>query len=251
MTRWLRIFLFRALGAEGYLRLVSRVYLSLVRRRLVVQQYPELFFAQRLVQPGDVCVDIGANLGYYAVPLARRCGPEGRVYAVEPVPLFARILQENVARAGLENVTLVRQALGAEAGMAQMGTPRVEGVFRHGRTRVLGEGGHLAVQTYAVPVARPDDLFAGLDRLDFVKCDVEGYEIQLFPHFLETLHRHRPVVQVEISTAEKRRRMAELLAPLGYRVCALQGGRLASLSPAEMMALDGRDFYFLPDAAAH
>ena len=250
MARWLRIFLFRTLGAEGYLRLVSRVYLGLVRRRLVVRQYPELFFAQRLVQPGDVCIDMGANLGYYAVPLARRCGPGGRVYAVEPVPLFARLLEENVGRAGLENVTLVRQALGAEAGTAQMGTPRVEGVFRHGRTRVLEQEGRLA-ETYTVPVARPDDLFVDLDRLDFVKCDVEGYETQLFPHFLETLRRHRPVIQAEISTPEKRRRMTDLLAPLGYRVCALQDGRLAPLLPAEMLALDGRDFYFLPDAEAH
>ena len=69
LKRSLRGWLYGQLGPEGYLALVSRVYLWLVRRGLVEKQYPELFFLSRLVRPGAYCIDIGANLGYYSVQL--------------------------------------------------------------------------------------------------------------------------------------------------------------------------------------
>ena len=246
LMRLLRSMLFQVLGPERYLQLLSRVYLALVRYRLVEKQYPELFFLEEFVEPGAYCIDIGANLGYYTLPLARLSGPAGRVWAVEPVPLFMRILKRNIEAAGAQNVTMLPYALGPEQASVHMGTPQVAGVFRHGCTQVLGQGEAPAVRTYEVEMRRPDDLFRDLDRLDFVKCDVEGYETELFPHFTETLRRHRPVVQVEISTAEKRREMLALMSRLGYSVHVLQGGRLAALSPEQVLRQEGGDFYFLP-----
>ena len=245
LMRFLRSLLFQVLGPERYLQVLSRVYLALVRHRLVEKQYPELFFLEQLVEPGAYCIDIGANLGYYTLPLARLSGPAGQVWSVEPVPLFMRVLKRNVEAAGVQNVTMLPYALGAEQASVRMGTPQVEGVFRHGCTQVLGQAEAPAVRTYEVEMRRPDDLFGDLDRLDFVKCDVEGYETALFPHFTETLRRHRPVVQVEISTAEKRREMLALMSRLGYRVHALKDGQLIPLSPEQTLNREGSDFYFI------
>src|SRR4028119_421162 len=88
MMKALRKLLVRTLGFERYIRFVSGVYLRLVRGGWGRQKYPELFFLEQIIQPGFVCLDIGANLGYYSVALSRLAGPEGQVLAVEPIPDF-------------------------------------------------------------------------------------------------------------------------------------------------------------------
>lgn len=243
LTAGLRRLLFRGLGTKRYLLLVSRVYLWGVRLGLGRRRYPELFFLDELVQPGSWCVDIGANLGYYTLMLSRICGAQGRVLAVEPVPLFRDVLQSNIQTFGAENATILPFALGPDETTVRMGTPEVEGVFRHGCTRVLdSEDDHKAV--YDVEMRRPDDLFRGLERLDFIKCDVEGYETQIFRHLTDTLDRYRPVVQVEINTVENRAEMLEIMEGHGYQVYALQAG-LTPLDEKQFLSWEGHDFYFI------
>lgn len=78
--------LYRTLPFEGYLRAVSRMFF--VWQRLGIGRYAPateyVYHLGRLVRRGDVCIDIGANLGYYARTISRLTGPEGRVYAVGP-----------------------------------------------------------------------------------------------------------------------------------------------------------------------
>jgi FkbM family methyltransferase len=250
MARSVRRLLARMLGIRSYLMLVSRAYIMLVRLGIMRKRHPELYFLEHLVRPGAVCVDIGANLGYYTVEMSRRCGVKGRVYAVEPVVLFATVLRWNVAQFGLTNVIVVPYALGAEDRQVEMGTPEIEGVFRHGCTHVLEENHPPAAQTYPVQMRVPDRLFSDLDRLDFVKCDVEGYETEVFPHFTETLRRFRPIVQVEINTPQNRRLLFDLMAGLDYRLCRLEAERLVDLTPEAALTWEGHDFYFVPDDKA-
>ncbi|MEM1126187.1 MAG: FkbM family methyltransferase [Bacteroidota bacterium] len=249
MRTQLRVLLQRLLGTEGYLRLISRVYLTLVQAGLLREAYPELFFVDRLVQPGDVCLDIGANLGYYTVQMGRRVGPTGQVWAVEPVPLFARVLQANVERYQLRQVQLVQKALGVEPGVVQMATPHVNGVFRHGLTQVVDEAttsSRPVAQRYHVEMVNPADYFDHLERLDFVKCDVEGYETVVLPALAPLLERHRPVLQIEINTPEHRHAILDLLAPLGYTPHRLLDHRLVPLDGRAYVQPAGHDVYFLP-----
>ena len=70
----------------------------------------------RLIQPGDVVLDAGANLGYYTVIASQRVGEQGRVYAFEPDAENVRLLKKNVSINGLTNVVIVDKALSATAG---------------------------------------------------------------------------------------------------------------------------------------
>ncbi len=250
MMRRLRKGLFQILGLRRYLALVSRAYMAFTRLGGLKKSYPELFFLDRLVQPGFHCIDIGANLGYYTVPLSRRCGPSGRIWAVEPVPVFADILESHLRRLGVHNVDVLRVALGAEKGRVQMGTPEIDGVFRHGRTHVLRQPSDDLARLYTVPVEIPDSLFAHIERLDFVKCDVEGYEAVVFSAFTGILDRFRPVLQIEITGAENRRYLFGLLEELGYRAYLLRNERLNAVSLEQALSVEGHDFYFLPDKPA-
>jgi FkbM family methyltransferase len=241
----LRKTLHRSLGTERYLRFVSSTYIRLWRTGLISGRYPELAMMRRLLRPGDVCVDIGANLGYYSVEMARAVGPGGRVLAVEPVPMFRRILSRNLA--GADNVEILPYALGAEDGRISLGTPLIDGVFRHGRTHVVSGQDEVLGATYEVEVRRPDDLFADLERIDYVKCDIEGYEGVVFPNLRMSLERHRPIVQVEITGAENRTAITQMMREMGYATYAVSG---KALIPIELES-PGGDFFFLGEHHRH
>lgn len=129
-----------------------------------------------LLQPGMCVVDAGANLGYYTCLAARLVGPAGRVVAFEPDPETCALLEDNAAPLG-GHVSVHRQALGARSGTARLGDdPDNKGDVH------LDPGGALTV-----PVTRGDDL--DLARLDLLKIDTQGAEVQVLEGFRETLDR--------------------------------------------------------------
>ncbi len=71
-------------------------------------------------------------------------------------------------------------------------------------------------------------LFGDLARLDFVKCDVEGYETEVLPEMAGVIAKHRPILQVE-TEGESRAIVAGLLSELGYRAFVVRGARLLPL----------------------
>ena len=90
--------LYRLLPLEGYLRVVSRMFflyraLGIGRRGRALEYNYHL---PQLVGRGATAIDIGANLGYYTRPLSDIVGNEGRVYAVEPVPVIFEVLNNEV-----------------------------------------------------------------------------------------------------------------------------------------------------------
>lgn len=161
------------------------------------------YLIETLVGPGDVVLDIGANVGLHTVALARRVGAQGRVYAFEPVAEMAERLSTNVALNGLDNVTLVRCALGNEEGPQTMKVnvagPGLEG------TSSLADSIHVRrhPERYVdreIAVRRLDDVMARMDpdaRLGFVKIDTEGFETMVIEGGLEILKRDRPAMIVE------------------------------------------------------
>ncbi|RSK42878.1 FkbM family methyltransferase [Hymenobacter perfusus] len=250
MMKQLRKLLVSTLGFERYIRLVSRVYLRLVGAGWGRKKYPELFFLEQLIKPGFVCIDIGANLGYYSVALSRLVGAGGTVLAVEPIPDFQAIWQDNVRLSGHQNLTLLPYALGGENTTVQMGTPERNGLLHHGMTKVAASNPaeHYA-RTYEVPMRVPDELFRDLTRLDFVKCDVEGFEYEVFRHMRATLQRFHPLIQTELNGLENRRAVAGLLAELGYKPFVLSArSELVPCTAAQLESAVTADFYFQPVA---
>ena len=248
MVKQLRKILVQTLGFERYIRFVSDVYLRLVSAGWGKRQYPELFFLEKIIKPGFVCLDIGANLGYYSVALSRLVGPEGQVLAVEPIPAFQAIWQDNVKRSGVRNLTLLPYALGGQNTTVQMGTPERDGLLHHGMTKVAASNPneHYA-RTYDVPMRIPDDLLANLPRLDFVKCDVEGFEFEVFRHMQATLRRFQPLIQTELNGLENRRAVVNLLAELGYKPFMLsERSELVPCTEAQLQSAVTADFYFQP-----
>ncbi len=243
----LKRLLHRGLGPERYLRLVAAGYFASARLGLLrgKAEYAAHHFLPHLVRAGDVAVDVGANLGYYTVPLAGLVGPRGRVLAVEPVPLYRRVLERRTRR--LANVTVLPFALGDQEGVpVRLGLPDGAAPYRHGLMRVQAGGdraGGDGAGHFEATMRRGSVLFADLDRLDFLKCDVEGFEVPALPEMIGTIERHRPILQVE-TEGPNRDRLVELFGGLGYRAFVVEGERLVPLAAARAVG----DVVFVPPA---
>ena len=240
----LRKFLVNTLGFNRYIRLVSKIYIMLVGSGLMQKKYPELFFLKKIIRPGDTCLDIGANLGYYSTFLSRLVGASGKVLAVEPVPLFQDIWKNNVKASGLANLTMWPYALGGENTRIRMGTPERDGLLHHGMTKIMASAQDSYARTYEVEMKVPDELFINLNRLDFVKCDVEGYEYEVFRNMQETLRKFKPLVQTELNGTQNRQQVKDLLTAIGYTTYILSPEQ--TLLPCTDVLLKNHtgDFYF-------
>lgn len=243
MKKTLHRILYRTLPLEGYLRAVSRLFFLWQRlglgRRAPETEY--VYHLPQLVRAGDTCIDIGANLGYYARTISRLAGPAGRVYAVEPVAPIRKVLSRNLRRCG--NTEILPFALGAAAGPVRMGndSARENGYFGTGRNFVNEDGGRSDVE-FTAEMRRGSELFARLPRLDFIKCDIEGYEAVVMEEMRPLLERFRPTVLIETG-GENRPRIVRLFTRLGYAGYTLDRGREIPLSPGST-----KDIIFRPGA---
>jgi FkbM family methyltransferase len=171
-----------------------------------------------LLRPGDVFVDVGANIGYFSVLAASVVGGQGAVLAFEPDPDNYRLLQANIELNALQQcITPVRAALSDTAG---------EGLLYLSADNL---GDH---QVYASGEARPsvpialyngsDFLGARLQRLDLLKVDTQGSEYQVIAGLLPLLLQlaRKPRILIELTPHSLRqagasgRALIELLAQL-------------------------------------
>ncbi|MCS7075244.1 MAG: FkbM family methyltransferase [Bacteroidia bacterium] len=237
--------LFRTLGPKNYLKLISKIYLKRIEKGQYKDKYPELHFLQYFIKPDFYCIDIGANLGYYSYFLCKHAY-QGKVWAVEPVPLFAEVLRSNCP---FSNFTHVPYALGAQNTSILMETPVVNGVFRHGLTKVVSHNQLPSRYSYQVEMKIPNELFQGLPRLDFVKCDVEGYEGIIFENFMSIIKKHLPILQVEIQSSSKDI-LYRLLSEVGYLPYQLHNQKWLLLDYQDYLLCD-KDIYFICRKKGH
>ena len=179
--------------------------------------------------------------------------------SVEPVPVIGRVLRRNLHRC--RNVEIFPFALGEQSRRITMSNDSVttDGYFGTGRNRVDDSAAadaaatHKAAATgttadraadtatFEAEMRRGSELFGGLERIDFIKCDIEGYELCVMREMRPLLERHRPTVLIETGGVNRPQIIA-LFTELGYRGMTLEGGRLVPLT-----ADSSKDIVFLHD----
>ena len=171
----------------------------------------ELRLFNHFVGEGAVVLDIGANLGAHTVPLAQRVGPTGVVIAFEPQPVLHQILSANLVLNSIPNTLAYAMALGAAEGECRIPSLDYSRPCNFGGVGVALEG-----DGEVVPMARLDDF--QLERVDFIKLDVEGFEAQVLAGAVDTLQRCRPILYIENDRQEKSAELIQRLFDLGYRL---------------------------------
>lgn len=167
----------------------------------------EMLGLSHLVGPGDTCIDVGAAAGLYTVPLSHLVGPAGVVHSVEPLPFAWPMWNRVLGTRASANVKYHCLALGASEGKASMSVPVGKYGLVTGRSfvqqhsRGLGSNAEFAGHIeFPVLVETLDRLAgqAGLTRLDFMKVDVEGAELQVLRGGSSVIEEFRPAMLIEI-----------------------------------------------------
>ena len=219
-----------------------------------------------LVPAGGTCVDVGAGYGLYTVVMAAAVGPGGTVHAIEPQPDPNRVIDAVVRVCGAQG-RVVRHdfALSDRTGTSMISVPIRRGRAVHGRafvTRDALHSGPNAVEfrserQHSVRLSTLDELAEQEDlaRLDMIKADVEGAELQVLAGGARTIDRFRPTVQLEIeerhlgkfgSTVDD---VTGFLLGRGYTMHGWAGGGwrpATSAGPATSATSAPRNYLFVP-----
>lgn len=235
----------RAGGLAGTRRVVSPsgavMQLDLgefVQRKHWFRSYErrEIRYLHRWVRPGDVVVDVGANVGVLAVEAAHAAGPSGRVIAIEPVPGNVEVLRTNASLNPGLHIDVVPMAVGNADGVLGLGIDVLQ--------RSLGNAGaYTAIGGTAVdidvvvPMRRLDDVVDELlgteQRIRLLKVDVEGMEASVFEGAARLFAAHRiDAVMFERNLTLTTTQPGDVLRRYGFIVRRLGAGpRLLDTSP--------------------
>ena len=194
------------------------------------------------VHPGETWLDIGAHYGYTAIALAGMVGPQGKVYAFEPMTATAGCVARSRSLNGLSQLTIVPVALGNCESIASRELPTVRGMLDS--TTVVSERGEqffVAGLDWLWPrIARIDS--GDMPRIHGIKMDVQGMEIEALMGMQAILQRFRPKLVIEIHKGVSRQELLSLLQMAGYP----SGGSPLEAAPDEPEYTDDHSYAFSP-----
>lgn len=157
---------------------------------------------RRLVKPGAVVLDIGANVGSHTLPLAVLVGAAGKVIAYEPTQYAIEKLKVNLslnqaiaARVAAHQVMLVEsgQVPVEDALYSSWPLGAEDTVHPKHRGRLMSTAGATSMTLDAAVRS------AGVERVDFIKLDVDGHELSVLKGGLESMRRDRPEIMLELA----------------------------------------------------
>jgi len=235
------------LGEKKYLSLLASSFQKLYKIGKLGTDYQDIYFLKSIIGAGNYCVDIGAHLGYYTIELSRLVKDSGKVYAIEPMTKFNHTLQNLLRKKHIRNIEIHQLALGGDGEYVEMGIPEVNNIKKFGYARVMQSNVYLKyIESEKVRNERGDNLFENLPRLDFIKCDVEGLEVQVFASTLKTIAKHRPVLLCELADKNERIKLYEMLLPFSYKVYFLENKMLYPMDVYGDKKPISHNHYFIP-----
>ena len=198
-----------------------------------------------LVREGDVVLDVGANIGAHTLPLARYVGATGKVFAFEPTKYAFEKLNANICKnPELKTSVVARQVMLVSSTSESLPStvysswPLDEVADLHNEHL-----GQLMATDGAVTTTLDQAVIdAGIDRVDFIKLDVDGNECKVIQGGLKTLERFRPLIHMELApyvyadNPEEFDEMMDLLWRTGYVFKSING-RLLPQNPEKIRAL--------------
>ncbi|MGD0623097.1 MAG: FkbM family methyltransferase [Thermodesulfobacteriota bacterium] len=217
-------------GGGIHRRLNGLIDISLAARfRTISEQYEPLAFRimGEILKPGSFALDIGANIGLYTLAMAKLVGPHGKVVSFEPASESFQALLDHVRRNSLGKIVEAHMlVVGNKAGNCQFIDDGVLGTNRVGDSLSQRIGAKIVKRR----VVTLDQIFCGDGSLpDFIKIDVEGYEMDVLEGAQKILTQKRCPILCELHPGYWRgmnlnpNNLIRLTEELGYNIFDLTG----------------------------
>ena len=204
-----------------------------------------ILLLDRILKPGHVVADVGANIGEISLAAARRVGENGTVHSFEPMSSLFNCLVQNSGMNNLKQITPVQQGLSAAKGKAMIYAQErliKDGTTNSGLGTIYPFGGR-SMPVEEIVLNTLDHYFeeTSVERLDLIKIDVEGAEYDVLRGAFHTIRKHKPYIILELQeeTAHSAGNSAEeirsLIASSQYDIYTIgRKAKLARLRPEEI-----------------
>lgn len=177
-------------------------------------EVPSIKYVREARLAGTTVIDIGANKGVFSIYMSRAAGPNGRLIAFEAQPELGEHLRDVKLSFGLDNMTLVNRGLSSSSGILTMRrTSAGSGMASFHNEASAG------LQEIDIPVIQLDSYVKenAVGPVSFIKCDVEGHELEVFRGAESLLRRDKPTLLFECHDDEADRgELFGFLTGLGY-----------------------------------
>jgi FkbM family methyltransferase len=196
----------------------------------------ETKYLKKVLHADDVCLDIGANIGFYTLLFSSM---SSKVISFEPLSLNCSLLNQTIALNNIDNIQLIQAVVSNVNGTVAFNETTQSGYSS------VSYGGSSSITNRQQSVI-VDEM--AIEKLDVVKIDVEGYELKVLQSMLSTLQRTKPrIIMVELVEEYLLRfgdcisDVLELLEGIGYQPKVLSAGELRSYSGQHV---PGDNFFF-------
>jgi FkbM family methyltransferase len=242
MKNTIQKYLQKILGFNNYLFIFSIFKILTLK---LDRKENDFFFFLRLLPENALVLDIGANIGIMSVHLCRSV-KKGMVYAFEPIPENARVLEKIIRLFKVKNLRLFHCALGDQNKVVEMIMPVNSSVKKQGLSHIvhesimdLNEGIRYSV------LQRTLDSVAAEIKIPFyaIKMDVENFEFYVLKGGTECIAKYRPIIYCELWENENRARCFSILIELGYTIKVLVRNQL---SDYDSLIHRTQNFFFIP-----
>lgn len=149
----------------------------------------------KLVKPGDIVFDVGANIGYYSIIFSKLVGSKGKVYAFEPTLHFRRVLEENIILNKINNIEII------DEGLSNANSSLEIEIGPSSATLHPPEGYDKTIGHESIKLTTLDAFVSkfNIDHIDFIKVDIDGHEPHFFDGAWDVLDKFNVVILFEIS----------------------------------------------------
>lgn len=149
---------------------------------------------EKIIKKGDVVLDIGANIGYYTVMFSRLVGEKGKVFAFEPTCHYGEVLQKNITQNEAANCIIKNFGLSNKSTNAEISIGTCSATMHW-----ASDSDPCEKETIKLCVL--DEIFPtlGVDKVDFIKIDVDGHESKFFGGAWKTLDKFDPAIILEVN----------------------------------------------------
>ena len=195
----------------------------------------------KFCKPGNVVMDIGANVGEWTLHMAKMVGETGRVFSIDPIPSMTKALKKTIAVNNLSQVSVSQYAMSNKIGHSKLVSPfDKDNRVKSGWSRLTGDEEYCSpeelmtatypgikevtkINTIEVQTITLDGFISEkcIKRLDFIKIDVEGHERWVIEGGQQTLKTLKPSLVIEVGAEKKkedREKIADQLRTLGYEI---------------------------------
>lgn len=154
-------------------------------------------FFQNTLKPGMTVIDIGANIGYFSLLSANLVGPGGQVHSFEPYPGYVERFKLSLAQNNFSNIRLNEFALSnrKETHKLYKGLSSAR-MHKWSHEDPVYNQVHDEIEVNCVSLDEYAQKF--LERVDFIKIDVDGYEARILKGAHETIQKYKPIVLIEL-----------------------------------------------------